>query len=813
MKKIVNILLLVCTVLCCAFGFAACDSGTPNENGTGNLPSGETPAHTVSVIYNANGGTFADGADTFTQSEVEKGSLLTAPTSPARNNYTFAGWAKDIFGVTMWQFATDTPAGDTTLYAVWKEKSAVLFSVEGASIQDSSVFMFVDHTTDSVSLSSKVVCSADSVWRLYYDKLGQTEIPTKIASGKLGALANGENLFYVVVSSQDGVQVNVYELTVYRSYSVPVTYYDGAELLHSDSTYTGYEYTAEYTPNIKGYTFNGWESSEGEFTSAVVWQPLVLSVNKTANTYQITYDVNGGEELAADGKEVAYDSAFYLAEPKRTGYTFLGWYLNGTQLTDGEGDGLFAWNYDSNKTLTAKWQANTYTVTVKKNLNGATVSSGGTFTYGSEQTISVSNVKLGYEFLGWYEGELLLTSELDYTFVVSNVEKVFVAKFSLDKAKALEAFVYTSTATTCTITGVQDVSVTELTIPDFVTQIASGAFSGCSSLTSITIPFVGGSRKTATDTDQYPFGYIFGTSSYTGGTATKQYYYGSSTSSVTSSTYYIPSSLKSVTVTGGNILYGAFRDCSGLTSIEIPDSVTTIGSSAFWGCSGLTSIEIPNSVTTIGTNAFYDCSGLTSVEIPNSVTSIGNSAFEYCSGLTSIEIPNSVTTIGDSAFEGCSGLTSITVESGNSIYHSSGNCIIATASKTLVLGCKNSIIPSDGSVTAIGNGAFFKCSSLTSIEIPNSVTTIGHYAFESCSGLTSIEIPNSVTTIASGGFCNCSGLTSVVIGDSVTTIGSGAFYKCSSLKKVYYKGTASEWSNISIASYNSELTSATRYYI
>ena len=176
----------------------------------------------------------------------------------------------------------------------------------------------------------------------------------------------------------------------------------------------------------------------------------------------------------------------------------------------------------------------------------------------------------------------------------------------------------------------------------------------------------------------------------------------------------------------------AFKDCSGLTSITIPSSVTSIGSYVFDGCSNLTSIivkegnpvydsrngcnaiiskknnqliagckktTIPNSVTSLGSSAFSGCSSLTNMTIPNSVTSIGNSAFSGCSSLISITIPNSVTSIGNSAFSGCSSLTSITIPN---------------------------------SVTSIGNSAFWGCSSLTSITIPNSVTTIGSAAFGSC---------------------------------------------------------------------------------
>ena len=174
----------------------------------------------------------------------------------------------------------------------------------------------------------------------------------------------------------------------------------------------------------------------------------------------------------------------------------------------------------------------------------------------------------------------------------------------------------------------------------------------------------------------------------------------------------------------------AFSDCSGLTSVTIPNSVTSIGEYAFLRCSGLTSVTIPNSVTYIGESAFYGCSGLTSVTIGNSITSIGNYAFSDCSGLTSVTIPNSVTYIGNGIFLGCSGLTSMTIPN---------------------------------SVTSIGNGAFYGCSGLTSVAIPNSVTSIGESAFRGCSGLTSVIIPNSVTSIGDGAFGGCSGLTSVTV--------------------------------------------------
>ena len=199
----------------------------------------------------------------------------------------------------------------------------------------------------------------------------------------------------------------------------------------------------------------------------------------------------------------------------------------------------------------------------------------------------------------------------------------------------------------------------------------------------------------------------------------------------------------------GRKLLKAPSDLKGDFSFK--EGTKIICDSAFSMCNFLTSIIVPNSVTSIGEGAFSGCILLFKIIIPNSVTSIGDLAFMDSNALSHIVISNSVTSIGDGTFYGCSSLTNI-------------------------------VIPD--SVTSIGDIAFSGCRSLSNIVIPDSVTSIGDYVFEGCTSLSNIVIPDNVTSIGSNAFKNCSSLSNIVIPDSVTSIGNGVFSGCLSLKYI-----------------------------
>lgn len=330
-------------------------------------------------------------------------------------------------------------------------------------------------------------------------------------------------------------------------------------------------------------------------------------------------------------------------------------------------------------------------------------------------------------------------------------------------------------------------------IPDGVVHIGYRAFSDCSSLTDIVI------AKNVTKIDNWAFAECRNLEHITVASENPVYHSAGNCLIETATGTLILGCKKSVIPSDGTVTVigeRAFNFCEDLTEINIPDSVVSIEESAFSDCSRLTDLYITDLAKWCeisfgfyanplrnGCNLYLNGVLVRDLVIPDSVTSIGE-VFSRCKSLTSVTIPENTIYVANDAFFGCNNLASITVASGNPVYHSAGNCLIETATGTLVFGCKNSVIPSDGSVTVIGDSAFGSCESLAEITIPDSVTKIGSNAFSGCLALTEILIPGSVTEIGDAAFSYCGSLTEVTIPSSVTEIGCEAFLSCSRLTTV-----------------------------
>ena len=578
------------------------------------------------------------------------GNSFTLPT-PTRSGYSFKNWNTVSGGTGTSYTGSYKPTGSTTLYAQWTEKT---YTVS---------FSHWCHGFEGVGTNARNDC---------------IKIATTTRNFKYSSLS---------ISTEDTLPAS----------SLP----NGIRIIES-------HYGKYGTSGISGE----WSYYSAPQTFNNIAKNIDFQIDYELINYTITYNLDGGTLSAANPS--TYNVVFgakFTNNPTKTGYTFDGWTIDGTNKVTGinesvldssvfvDNEGLSGGKlYNAlknrttgNKTVRALWKAITFAVSYNAN-GGSGAPSSQTKTYGTTLTLSSAKpTRTGYIFQNW-------NTKADGTGTSYSAGDSYTADADVTLyAQWKELFKYSVSDGKATITSFDKDYIGEFIIPDKiyrypVTGIGFYAFLSCKGLTKVVIP------DTITELDE-----------------------------------------------------GAFYNCTGLTEVVIPDSITSIGDHAFWRCLGLTEIEIPDGVKKIGVDTFGDCYNLTSVTIPDSVTSIGDDAFSSCWKLKNLTIPDNVTNIGDGAFSSCWELTNITIPDG----------VTSIGERTFEDCYQLTSLTIPGSVKSIGREAFRGCSNLTTLTIPESVTSIGDDAFSFCYQLTSLTIPGSVTSIGAHAFENCWELTDV----------------------------------------------------
>lgn len=796
-------------------------------------------ANTYAITYDYNDGATAKTTQNVTFDSAYK---LIVPT---RNGYDFNGWYIGDEKITDGTYKT---ASDITLKATWKIITyTISYDLGGGTVATANSTKYTVETA-TFTLNNPTKTGYTFTGWIFGDS-DVKNLTAVIEKGSFGNLiftacyaANNYTLSFNVNGGNESI--TAITVTYDKSFTLPtpartgytfVGWYNGVDIV-ADGIWKyveNIELTAQWTANADTkYRVEHWleNADDDEYTlmnadeltgmsdsvimpqvctyehfkspdvQAVTILPkgdLVVKYYYTRNTYTVSFVTNG---VYAPSVTQKYDSTLSVGVV-RTGYEFGGWYYEPSLTT------LFSGRMSGEDfTLYAYWLGETITSEFEYKIEG-----------------SVATIT---KFIG-NSTDVVVPTYINDTVVsvignraFENCAELKSIKFSFWSVKTIEGGAFYN----CT-------GLTSVVIPDSVQSMGIETFAGCSNLESLTIPFVGAkSGVKSTDSEIYSFGYIFGTIEYTNSYFSRQHTKYDN-GKIRTDDYRLPMSLKTVNVSGGEILDYAFENCMYIENISIPNSITQIGEFAFLGCAYLKSFDIPQGVTEIKQETFKSCASLVSITVPSNVTTLDDNCFSYCTSLTNITLPDGLQKIDFYAFEGCKSLTNIVIP--DSVTEIMG-CVFANCEslESLTVPCigytegdyiypiagwfgslwqtdkydesKYYRIPgyyytkdyTQNSTNYWGIPLSFKSvtftkgenifgltdlSSLTSVTLPQSAKTIEDWTFKDCNNLNRINLPINLQKIGAFAFSGCTKLEKVNIPDSVTIMREQAFAYCSAL--------------------------------
>lgn len=734
----------------------------------------------------------------------------------------------------------NNPIFATQIYEVIipiKIRPATITSVQGGSIDGTNLLLVINENISTINLSQIIIGTSDTIWELYSDSACQQLIDKTQVN-----IAFGNNLYYLKAQSLDGLTTRTYLLNVHKVNNVTVSYYNGNQLLKSETIKSNSEYTVNCDYAVVGYTIK-WLDREGvEKTTFVVLEDISLYASPVINQYSIVFDSNGGTQVPTITQD--YNTAVIEpTQPTKAGFRFDGWYEGQTKYT-------FDKIEPRQVNLTAKWIANTFSITFNS-LGGSSVQTI-TGECGTSIVAPQSPVKEGYSFRGWYRVGSVLAYEFDkieaknITLYAKWEINQYSINFDSDGGSEVESIIQdylteVSAPANPTKAGYEFIGWFEGDVEYVFNTIEAREVNLIAKWRSVehTIKFrSNGGSSVNNITARYGVDIVEPTQ------PTKQFYNFVGWFEVGSDTAYVFDKMEDrdiilyakwavideltpfeFKINGAECILVKVKD-KAITNIAIPNNVYSVSADLFKECSELISVQISASVTNIADNAFDKCAKLqtiivdsqnayyqsidgvlynkvasiliyypmasqsSSFVVPNSVEKLADNSIYNCSALTSITLGASVKTLGKNVLLECNKLQTIGVNSSNNYFASTDGVLYSKNYRILYkypVAKQQQTFQVPNSVCQVASCGFYKCVNLQSVTCninSSQLLSIGESAFYGCQNLVTIDLPLSLETISKNAFMNCYSLSSVTLRECLATIEQDSFSWCTNLMSV-----------------------------